>query len=41
MNNLAVMRFSLTALLEGSDAAPDFVPIDQGIKGKLPEEPTR
>jgi arylsulfatase A-like enzyme len=38
---LAEMRLALAGLLESSGAVPDLMPIDQGIKGALPEESIR
>ena len=38
---LAEMRLALAGLLERSGAVPDLMPIDQGIKGALPEESIR
>jgi N-acetylglucosamine-6-sulfatase len=38
---LTEMRLALAALLQESGATPDTMPIDQGIKGALPEESIR
>jgi N-acetylglucosamine-6-sulfatase len=38
---MAEMRLALAGLLERSGAVPDVMPIDQGIKGALPEESIR
>ncbi|MEH6569037.1 MAG: sulfatase-like hydrolase/transferase, partial [Halioglobus sp.] len=41
VKKLAEMRLALAALLVDSGADPDVMPIDQGIKGELPEESIR
>lgn len=40
-SKLIELRQTLAALLEESGASPDLMPLDQGIKGALPEESIR
>ena len=41
LEKLIEMRAALDSLLAQSGALPDVMPIDQGIKGELPEESIR
>jgi arylsulfatase A-like enzyme len=40
-NKMKDMRLALATLLEQTGASPDPMPIDQGIRGELPEESIR